>query len=135
MKFVDMKELTPYRVTKPSTDTTFSKDDIIWLSSNGDINSLSVVGWINPSECDSETLDFEVEKEKDFEVLAIKGHEICRRKANADGCDCCKGDTAVFWLNNENNAFVDSEGEMLITAKDRNIRFKVNFCPNCGREF
>lgn len=135
MRFVDMKELTPYRVTKPSTDTTFSKDDIIWLSSNGDINSLSVAGWITPSECDSETLDFEVEKEKDFEVLAIKSHEICRRKANADGCDCCKGDAALFWLDNENNAFVDNEGEMLITAKDRNIRFKVNFCPNCGREF
>ena len=96
MRFVDMKELTPYRVTKPSTDTTFSKDDIIWLSSNGDINSLSVAGWITPSECDSETLDFEVEKEKDFEVLAIKSHEICRRKANADGCDCCKGDAVSY---------------------------------------
>lgn len=51
------------------------------------------------------------------------------------GCDCCLGDKAIYWADNENNAFVDSKGEMMVMAKDKLIRFKVNYCPNCGRKF
>lgn len=54
---------------------------------------------------------------------------------NEHGCSCCLGDKAVYWENNENNAFIDNSGEMLITAKDKTLRFKVNNCPNCGRKF
>lgn len=50
-------------------------------------------------------------------------------------CDCCLGDEAVYWQNNENNVFVDSKGEMMVTAKDKLIRFKVKFCPCCGKKF
>ena len=51
------------------------------------------------------------------------------------GCDCCLGDEAVYWQDNENNAFVDSKGEMSIMVKDKLMRFKVKFCPCCGKKF
>ena len=51
------------------------------------------------------------------------------------GCPCCQGDVALFWANNENNAFVDSHGEILVTAHDHKIRFNVDYCPRCGRKF
>lgn len=50
-------------------------------------------------------------------------------------CNFCNGDDAVFWKDDRNNAFVDSVGEMLVTAHDRTIRFKVKHCPMCGRRF
>lgn len=51
------------------------------------------------------------------------------------GCDCCTGDTALFWKDEYNSAFVDSKGEIMVTVKDRIMRFKVPYCPNCGRKF
>lgn len=51
------------------------------------------------------------------------------------GCDCCAGDTPLYYEDNENCAFVDSTGDMLVTIKDKSVRFKVKRCPNCGREF
>lgn len=53
----------------------------------------------------------------------------------ATKCDCCEGDTPFYWLDNENNAFIDSKGEMLVVVKDKTLRFKVKYCPNCGRKF
>ena len=54
---------------------------------------------------------------------------------DAVGCDCCNGDDALFYKDNENNAFIDSHGEMLVTSGDHSVRFQVRHCPNCGREF
>lgn len=51
------------------------------------------------------------------------------------GCNCCNADKALFWKDNENNAFVDRSGDILATVKDHTIRFKVKCCPNCGRNF
>ena len=51
------------------------------------------------------------------------------------GCNCCDGDEAVYWQDNENNAFVDSKGEMMVTVKDKLIRFKAKYCPCCGKKF
>lgn len=51
------------------------------------------------------------------------------------GCECCLGNESLYWKDNENNAFVDSKGEVLTTVKDRIMRYKVKYCPNCGREF
>lgn len=51
------------------------------------------------------------------------------------GCECCYGDEALFYQDDQNNAFIDSTGEMLVTAKDHIIRFKVNRCPRCGFVF
>ena len=49
-------------------------------------------------------------------------------------CNYCNGDEAVFWKDNQNNVFVDSKGEMMVTANDQIIRFKVMRCPMCGRK-
>lgn len=54
---------------------------------------------------------------------------------NIKGCSCCNGDNAIYWKDNENNSFIDSKGEMTVMVKDRLTRFKVKFCPNCGRKF
>ena len=51
------------------------------------------------------------------------------------GCNYCCGDEAVFYKDNENCVFVGMNGEMLAIAKDRSIRFKVPYCPMCGRKF
>lgn len=50
-------------------------------------------------------------------------------------CNYCYGDEAVFWKDEQNNAFVDSNGEMMVTVEDNLIRFKVDSCPMCGRRF
>ena len=50
-------------------------------------------------------------------------------------CNYCYGDEAVFWKNEQNNAFVDSNGEMMVTAKDCIVRFTIDYCPMCGRRF
>lgn len=51
------------------------------------------------------------------------------------GCECCLGDEPLYWKDNGSNAFVDSKGEILVTVKDRIMRYKVKHCPNCGRKF
>ena len=51
------------------------------------------------------------------------------------GCDRCLGDEAIYWQDNENNVFIDSKGEMMVTVKDKLIRFKTNYCPCCGKKF
>ena len=50
-------------------------------------------------------------------------------------CPCCRGDLALFWRDNENNAFVDSRGEVSVFVHDHLIRFSVEYCPHCGRKF
>ena len=54
---------------------------------------------------------------------------------NQDGCDYCEGDEALIYKDNEDCAFVDSQGEMMVVVKDKTMRFKVKRCPNCGRVF
>lgn len=51
------------------------------------------------------------------------------------GCECCNGDGALYWEDNENNSFIDSNGEILVVVKDNTMRYKVKYCPNCGRKF
>ena len=50
-------------------------------------------------------------------------------------CNYCQGDEAIVWKDDQNNAFIDSKGEMMVTAKDHILRFKVDYCPKCGRRF
>lgn len=52
-----------------------------------------------------------------------------------DGCNCCNGDEALFYTDNENCAFIDSNGEIMVVVKGNVMRFKVPYCPNCGKEF
>lgn len=79
MKTQNLEVLKPYRISKSSSDGTFVSGDIIWLSENGDINSVKVAGCIDPYEVGRNTLDFEAEFALDFEVIKTNGSEICRR--------------------------------------------------------
>lgn len=65
----------------------------------------------------------------------VHTHEIKAALKEADGCECCVGDEALYWKDDENNAFVDSKGEVFVTVKDHIIRFQVKCCPNCGHKF
>lgn len=80
MKYDELEKLKPYRIVKQSTDKTFAVGDAIWISPNGDINSISGMGWITPKEEEAETYDFEAEEAHDWEVIAINGHEFCRKR-------------------------------------------------------
>lgn len=79
MKVQELEVLKSYRVIKDSSDRTFISGDIIWLSENGDINSVQAAGCIDLYEVGRNTLDFEVEAAPDFEVIKTKESEICRR--------------------------------------------------------
>lgn len=63
-----------------------------------------------------------------------KGYKVFPEE-NTNGCNCCLGDKPLYWMDNENNAFVDNKGEVMVTVKDRLMRFKVKYCPNCGKKF
>ena len=76
----NLKPLTPYRITKESSDHTFVVDDVIWISDNGDINSVQRSGWITPSECSKESLDFECAEAPDYEVFKSGNIETCKQK-------------------------------------------------------
>lgn len=51
------------------------------------------------------------------------------------GCEVCDGDEAVFLQDENNNAFVDSKGNMDAMVRGCVITFKVQHCPVCGRRF
>lgn len=80
MKYTKLKKLEPYRITKKSSDGTFVPDEVIWISEGGEINSVHGGGLIYPDEGDSATWDFEAEEAHDWEVIAINGHEFCRKR-------------------------------------------------------
>lgn len=50
-------------------------------------------------------------------------------------CPYCRGDEALFWHDSDKNAFIDSNGNMLITLDGHNVEFQVDYCPKCGRPF
>lgn len=54
---------------------------------------------------------------------------------NIAGCDACAGDLSVFWKDENNNAFVDSKGEMEVMVNGHVMTFTVQHCPVCGRSF
>lgn len=78
MKYDELENLKPYRIVKQSTDKTFAVGDLIWISPNGDINSVGA-GWITPREEQETTYDFEAEEAHGWEVISISGHEYCRK--------------------------------------------------------
>ena len=54
---------------------------------------------------------------------------------NQNGRNCCNGDEALVYKDNEDCAFVDSHGEVMVVVNDKTMRFIVKRCPNCGRVF
>ncbi len=47
-------------------------------------------------------------------------------------CNCCCGDEALYYEDSENSAFIDSNGEIMVTANGSDFIFRVKYCPNCG---
>ena len=68
-------------------------------------------------------------------IVSEKEKLMEQKEKIENGCNCCAGDTALYWADAQNNAFVNSHGEMEVMVKDHLIRFNVNRCPNCGRVF
>lgn len=69
----------------------------------------------------------------EYQMYRFALDALKEKEARKTGCNCCCGDDALFWEDNENNTFVTRNGEMLVTVKDHTRRFKVKYCPNCGR--
>lgn len=80
LKYNELEKLKPYRITKKSSDGTFLPNEVIWISEGGEINSVHGRGFIYPDEGDSATWDFEAEYAKDWGVIAVDGHEFCRKR-------------------------------------------------------
>lgn len=75
-----MKKLELYVVTKASTDGTFEVGDIIWLSNNGDLNSVMGKGWLSQEEWNVPNInDFEVIECKTHYLDVIRGVETVRK--------------------------------------------------------
>ena len=72
-----MDKLKAYTVIKSSTDKTIEVGDIIWLSANGDLNSIKSQGWLSEKEWNIDgTNDFEVEECRTHHLLVLDGDEI-----------------------------------------------------------
>lgn len=99
MKYDELNKLTPYRITKKSSDGTFLPDEIIWISDGGEVNSVHGGGFIYKEEGDSATWDFEAEYAKDWEVIVANGNEFCRnvekkKMTNLEKLGYTNGETA-----------------------------------------
>ena len=80
MKYHELKKIKPYRIVTGSSDGTFLPGEIVWVSENGDINSVQGAGCIEPSEVSEMTLDFEIVEAPEFEVIMIGNSEVCRKR-------------------------------------------------------
>lgn len=75
-----MEKLKLYLVTKSSTDTTFQAGDMIWLSENGDLNSVKGKGCLPKDEWNTKyTNDFECEVCNTHYLDVADGMECVRR--------------------------------------------------------
>ena len=75
-----MKKLKLYTVTKSSTDKTIEVGDIIWLSANGDLNSIKGQGWLSEEEWNIDgTNDFEVKECTTHYLDITNGSESIRK--------------------------------------------------------
>ena len=50
-------------------------------------------------------------------------------------CPCHDGDEAIWWQNENYNAFIDGNGEMTVTINGYEKCFMVECCPKCGKRF
>lgn len=66
---------------------------------------------------------------KKYEIWVLKG---TNKKVL---CPCHEGDEAVWWQNENYNAFIDSNGEMMVTINGYEKCFPVDCCPKCGKKF
>lgn len=74
-----MEKLKLYIVTKSSTDKTFKSGDLIWLSSNGDMNNAMAGGWLPQNEWNVDgTNDFKCEISNTHYLDATNGRECIK---------------------------------------------------------
>ena len=74
-----MEKLKLYVITKPSSDRSFKKGDLVWLSENGDLNNSMAGGWLSRNEWDIPgTNNFECEICNTHYLDVINGHEYVR---------------------------------------------------------
>lgn len=74
-----MEKLKLYIVTKSSTDKTFKSGDLIWLSSNGDLNNAMAGGWLPQNEWNVDgTNDFEYEISNTHYLDVTNGRECIK---------------------------------------------------------
>lgn len=88
MDSVQMQILTPYEVTKASSDGTLCVGDLVWISENGDLNIADPKspgwGWLDSADWHSPlTVDFEVKSADEYKVLhLVDGREVlCEKKS------------------------------------------------------
>ena len=75
-----MDNLKLYLVVKPSSDRTLQIGDLIWISENGDLNSVASGWWLSRDEWDVPgTNDFETEVCQTHYVDAFGGKEEVRK--------------------------------------------------------
>ena len=65
MKYNELKKLTPYRITKPSSDGTFLTGEMICVFRNK-IMFINGKGSIHLDLCNESVLDFEAYESKDY---------------------------------------------------------------------
>lgn len=106
---------TRVRVVNPYSGGNFADGDIVVIKQIGCDDEPNCYGAISPY---------------DNMLWFLNEDEV----SPAD-CDCCHGDEAVFWKDDNNNAFIDSNGEMLVMVNGEEIKFNVTFCPMCGYRF
>lgn len=64
-----MEKLKLYTITKSSTDRSFEVGDMIWISENGDLNSVNGKGWLSKEEWD-------VPNTNDFDIAECNTHYL-----------------------------------------------------------
>lgn len=51
-------------------------------------------------------------------------------------CPYCEGDEALFHdAEHDISAFIDSQGNLMVSTGDKSAEFPVKFCPKCGKKF
>lgn len=53
----------------------------------------------------------------------------------SDYCICHNGDEPIYYIDENNNAFIDSNGVMSVMVQGRIMEFQTNYCPKCGKHF
>lgn len=81
MKYTNMEKLKAYLVTRSCSDGSIIAGDLIWISLNGDLNSVLGAGVLMEEEWDcTGTNDFEVEESDQYYIEVGKGYEKIRKR-------------------------------------------------------
>lgn len=87
-------------------------------------------------DCGKYTVQIASDEEmREFKCRSTRNDAEAPEKVIPVGCECCSGHVALFWKDEQNSAFIDSEGEIMATVHGKAVQFRVNCCPNCGRKF